>query len=179
MNSTHYSKKTSASRICFTSGTISLVKIPFELEIIMPPCLNPHLYPPRGFPLLYMSSYPSRPWLLHADTLICFQRTLLSEIQLKCTKTSAFQKESINSHIWSLLEKRGSDTLTESRSGYLQRQLTAVSTLTGLIHALCGRRLLFLQDAQNREQHHLSTFNTCSGWRCFKTRAVHTSPIQH
>lgn len=172
MNSTDYSKRTPASKICFSSGTIYLVKSPLELEIVMPRCLNPHLYPPHGFYLLYVFSYLSRPWRLHAATLIRVQKTLLSEIQPKCTKESAFQKESINSLMWLLFENRGSHTLTESRSGYLQRQLTAASTVTGLIHTLCGRHLLFLQDAPNMEQLDLSTFNTCLGSRCFTRRGL-------
>lgn len=137
MKLTDYSKRTPASRICCSSGTISLVKSPLEFQIIMPRCPNPHLYPPHGFLLLYLSSYLSRPWLLHITTLIRFLKMFLSETQLKCTKESASQKESINSLIWLLFETRGSHTRTESRSAYLQRQLNSCVDIEWLnSHAL-------------------------------------------
>lgn len=153
-----------------TSGTISLVKSPLELAIIMQHCLNPH-----GFPLLYVSSYLSQPLHLHAATLIRFQRTLLSEIQLKCTEKSAFQKELINSHIWLLLEKRGSHSDRE-QMWFSPKAANSLSALTGFIRTLCGRRLLFLQDTQNMEPRYLSTCNTCSGRRCFPRQWLYTPP---
>lgn len=119
----------------------------------MPRCLVPHLYPPHGFPLRYMSSYLSRPWLLHAAALIRFQRTLLSEILLKRKPEKSPSSKRIDklSYVIVVRDAAGLTLSAQSRSGYHRRQLTVASTWTGFIHALCGRRLLVLQDAQNME----------------------------